>query len=134
VVGKCFLDSNVLLYVIDEDALRTPISKKLAAGEFVVSVQVLNEFMNVAAKKFRLEPAAIHEVLEPIKFFGEIVPLTIETHERAWEIYCATNLGVYDANIVAAAELAGCDVLYTEDLNHGQVIGRVTIVNPFMAA
>ena len=54
-------------------------------------------------------------------------------HGRAVEIAEQHLLGMYDALIVAAAELAGCDVLYTEDLNHGQRIGRVVVRNPFKA-
>jgi predicted nucleic acid-binding protein len=131
VAARYFLDSNILLYIIDEDAHRTPIAERLAATDFVISVQVLNEFVNVASKKFKLEPAAIFEVLEPIRLVGELIPLTIETHERAWEVFCTTNFGIYDSNIVAAADLAGCDALYTEDMNDGQRIGRVTIRNPF---
>jgi predicted nucleic acid-binding protein len=132
VAARYFLDSNVLLYIIDEDARRTPIAKRLAGAEFVISVQVLNEFVNVATKKFKLENAAIRDGLEPIRFVGELVPVTVETHERAWEIFCATNFGIYDSNIIAAAELSGCDVLYSEDMNHGQKISRVEIRNPFL--
>ncbi len=130
---RSFIVSYVLLYTIDVDARRTPIAKELASNGFVISVQVLNEFVNVATRKYRLGLADVREALEPIRLIGDIVPLTVETHERAWEIFCATNFGIYDANIIAAAELAGCDVLYTEDMNHGQRIGGVTIRNPFMA-
>jgi predicted nucleic acid-binding protein len=132
VAAKYFLDSNILLYIIDEDALRTPIAKRLAATDFVISVQVLNEFVNVATKKFKLEPVAVRDALEPIRLVGELVPLTIKTHECAWEIFCTTNFGIYDANIIASAKLSGCDVLYTEDLNHGQRVDRVEIRNPFV--
>lgn len=130
--AKCFIDSNVLLYVIDEDARRTMIAKKLAEEKFTISVQVLNEFVNVATKKFRLSPTEIREALDPIRFECDLVAVTEETHELAWKIFCTTNFGIYDCNIIAAADLAGCDVLYTEDMNHGQRIGRVTIRNPFM--
>lgn len=132
--AKCFIDSNILLYTIDEDARRTPIAKKLTAEGFTISVQVLNEFVNVATKKFKIPPTEIREALDPIRFVCELVDLTEETHELAWKIFCTTNFGIYDANIVAAAELADCDVLYSEDMNHNQLIGRVRILNPFMTA
>jgi predicted nucleic acid-binding protein len=57
--------------------------------------------------------------------------LTVETHALAVQIAEEAMIDIYDANIVAAAELAGCDTLYTEDLNAGQRIGGVTIRNPF---
>ncbi len=69
---------------------------------------------------------------EPIKAACEIVSISFETHELAFDIARRTGLNIFDANIVAAAELSGCDVLYTEDLNEGQRIGSVTIRNPFI--
>jgi predicted nucleic acid-binding protein len=133
VAGKFFLDSNVLLYAIRLESEKAPKSLSLIlTGNAVVSAQVLNEFFNVASKKYRMSPAEITGVLQPIKSVCTVVPLTIETHERAAEIFGQTNFGIYDCNIIAAAELAGCDVLYTEDMNHGQRVGRVTILNPFM--
>jgi predicted nucleic acid-binding protein len=60
-----------------------------------------------------------------------IVPVSSETHELALRLAQDAKLGIYDACIIAAAELAGCDVLYTEDMSHGQRIGRVSIRNPF---
>ncbi len=131
---KFFLDTNVLLYSIDDDERRTSIAKELVfAGAAVISTQVLNEFVNIAGKKFKLTAQEIANGLGLFKKKCEIVSLTLNVHERAWEIFSVTNFGIYDSNIVAAAELAGCDVLYSEDMNHGQRIGRVLIQNPFVA-
>jgi predicted nucleic acid-binding protein len=133
VADKFFLDTNILLYSIDDDERRTPIAKELVfAGTAIVSTQVLNEFVNIAAKKFKLSRQEISKGLGLLKMKCEIVPLTLSVHERAWEIFSVTNLGIYDSNIVAAAELAECDVLYSEDMNHGQRVGKVEIRNPFM--
>jgi predicted nucleic acid-binding protein len=133
VADKCFFDSNILLYLIEDDEPRTSIAKKLIDIGGTISVQVLNEFANVAVKKAQFTPQQILDSLAPVRDACEVMALDVETHDLAIEIMSKTNLGVYDANIVAAAELAGCDVLYTEDLSHGQVIGRVTVCNPFMA-
>jgi predicted nucleic acid-binding protein len=97
-----------------------------------VSVQVLNEFINIARKKFGLPYAEASEALRPMKASSRIVPLTRDTHERALEIAIGAKLHIYDALIVADAELAGCDVLLTEDLNNGQTFGPITIRNPFI--
>lgn len=134
VAAKCFIDSNVLLYTIDEDERRTPIAKTLTADRFIISVQVLNEFVNVATKKFMLSAAATREALDPIRYMATVDAMTEETHDLAWGIFCTSNFGIYDCNIIAAADLAGCDTLYSEDMSHGQRIGRVTICNPFMVA
>jgi predicted nucleic acid-binding protein len=131
VAARCFFDSNILLYLIEKDDTRTAIAKKLVDAGGIISVQVLNEFANVALKKPRMSPADIIEALLPVRDACEVVDLDLATHDRAMEILLTTNLGVYDASIVAAADLAGCEVVYSEDMNDGQRIGRVTIRNPF---
>jgi predicted nucleic acid-binding protein len=92
---------------------------------------VLIEYAQVARKKLKVQMPLILESLVNLRAALDVVPLTLEVHQRAMEIALVTNFSIHDCNIVAAAELAGCDVLYTEDLNHGQRIGRVEIVNPF---
>jgi predicted nucleic acid-binding protein len=134
VASRFFLDTNVLLYLVDEGANRARFAKPLVRRGAVISVQVLNEFVNVARKKFKLKASEIADILAPIRVECDVVPVGLETHELAWRIFCTTNLGIYDANIVAAAELADCDVLYSEDMNHNQLIGRVRIANPFIEA
>jgi predicted nucleic acid-binding protein len=130
-VTKHFLDTNILVYAterISDKALR---ANELIIGRAVVSVQVLNEFTRVFVRKIGKSIAEVQFALAPIKLAAEIVPITIETHELALEIARKHKLAIFDANILAAAELSGCDILYTEDLSHGQKIGRVSIVNPF---
>ncbi len=132
--SKFFIDSNVLLYTLGHDAKKLGKAKDLVNQRPVISVQTLNEFANVCRKKFKLEWADIGAALETAKSLCDVVPLTIAVHERAAEFASLVRIGIYDANIVAAAELANCDILYTEDLSHGQKIGRVLIQNPFRAA
>jgi predicted nucleic acid-binding protein len=61
------------------------------------------------------------------------VPLTEEIHRSAVELSAHYGYNIYDSLILAAAEQAGCTTLYTEDMQHGQEIGSLTIVNPFLA-
>jgi predicted nucleic acid-binding protein len=131
VAAKCFFDLNILLYLIERDDPRTAVAKKLVDAGGTISVQVLNEFANVATKKPRMSPGDIIEVLMPVRDACDVVAVDLATHDRAMEILSTTNLGVYDATIVAAADLAGCETVYSEDMNHGQRIGRVEIRNPF---
>jgi predicted nucleic acid-binding protein len=128
---KCFFDSNVLLYLLEDDDPRSAVAEQLVRAGGTISVQVLNEFANIATKKFKMEPAAIVDSLAPVRGVCEIVPLELSTHDLSLEIKSVVTIGLYDANIVAAAILAGCDTLYSEDLNHGQRIGGVEIRNPF---
>jgi predicted nucleic acid-binding protein len=130
---KFFIDSNVLLYTLGHDTKKLGKAKDLVNQRPVISVQILNEFANVCRKKFRLEWADIGAGLETAKSLCDVVPLTSDVHERAVEIASLNRIGIYDANVVAAAELSGCEVLYTEDLSHGQRFGHVLIQNPFVA-
>ena len=127
-----FFDSNILLYLVEFSDPRRKEAKKLVQIGGIISVQVLNEFADVARRKFKMSIEEISDVLKAVRESCDVVSLTLPTHERALEIASSFNVGIYDANIVAAAELAGCDVLYTEDLNNGQRFGSVTIVNPFI--
>ena len=87
----------------------------------VVSIQVLNEFVSVASRKLGMDLAEIREILAAVRSCCRVEPLTISTHD----------LGL-DALIVAAAILARCRTLHSEDLHHGQRIEGVTIRNPFV--
>jgi predicted nucleic acid-binding protein len=127
-----FFDSNILLYFIGADGWKKDKAEKLLETGGTISVQVLNEFINAAKKKTKLSLPEILEALAELTEDLTVIPLTVAIQKRAVEITSATNVHIYDANIIAAAELSGCDVLYTEDLSHGQKIGRVSIVNPFV--
>jgi predicted nucleic acid-binding protein len=129
-----FFDSNVLLYLIDEGNPKTDVAERLLAIGGTISTQVLNEFTDVARRKHKFSFVDIREALAPIKAKCRVVPVSLEVHDLGFEIAERNNLRIYDACIVAAAELSGCNVLYTEDLNDGERIGSVTIRNPFKAA
>ena len=126
-----FLDSNVLLYLLSDDETKAGRTQELIEAGPFISVQVLNEFVAVARRKFRLTWPETRVALDPIKDVCKILVLTRDIHERALSIAEETNLSIYDANIVAAAAFAGCHTLFTEDLNTGQRISGVRIRNPF---
>ena len=131
--GKPFFDTNVLVYVVVANDQRTGIAEALLAGGGVVSVQVLNEFVAVARRKLGMSWEEISEALDAIRSLCRPpLAITIDTHEDALRIAAQYGYHIYDALIAAAALQADCDTLYSEDLQHGQVIdGRLTIRNPF---
>ncbi len=131
---KTFIDSNILLYSISNDPVKLKRSRNLIADGPTISTQVLNEFVNVARRKLNMDFESIEAFLSPIKFACAIASLNVDTHELAFEIARRAGLNIYDACIVAAAQLAGCETLFTEDMNNGQRFGSVTILNPFAAA
>ena len=129
--AKVFFDTNVLLYLLSADALKADRAEELLASGGIVSVQVLNEFAAVASRKLAMSYSEIRDALAPIRTICEVEPLTIESHDRALEIAERYGFSIYDATIVAAALNAGCEILYPEDLQDGQVIEKLTIRNPF---
>jgi predicted nucleic acid-binding protein len=99
----------------------------------VISVQVVNEFANVLRKKHRQEWPRIEAALAVVeRWFETIRPVTLETHRTALPFARFAGIGIYDALIVAAAIEAGCDRLYSEDLQHGRRFGDCVVVNPFL--
>ena len=127
-----FFDTNVLLYLLSgNDARADRAEKELSAGG-VVSVQVLNEFASVASRKLKMSIADIREVLATIRAVCRIVPMTEETHDVGLQVAERYGLSVYDAMIVAAALLAGCKTVMSEDMQTGQILeGRLQVRNPF---
>ena len=100
----------------------------------LISVQVLNEITNVARRKLAMSWVEINEVLALIRSICPTEPLTIETHDRGRLVAERYGLSVYDAMIVAAALLAGCKTLYSEDMQDGLLIDhQLHICNPFQA-
>lgn len=131
-MADAFFDSNVLLYRLSDDDFRAGRANEFLERGGVVSVQVLNEFTAVARRKLRLSIPEIRDVLDVVRLLCDVVPLELETHDRALELAERYKFSIYDALIVATAMRADCTTLWTEDLHHGQKIGRLTIRNPFL--
>lgn len=129
-----FFDTNVLLYLLSKDATKADRSEALLASGGVVSVQVLNEFASVTSRKLAMTIAEIREILSTIRAACAVMPLDIETHDLGLDIAERHRFSIYDALIVAAAMRAGCAILYTEDLQQGQVIEKLQIRNPFVGS
>lgn len=135
-MAKSFLDTNIFFYAIDSRDLvkqrkaRDLIAKLAANGEGVVSTQVVQELANNAMKKlgFSVEETTIlceafadHFVVKP--------DLTLAINALA--LMKVSSVSFWEACILAAAELAHCKILYTEDLCAGQRYGNLQVVNPF---
>ncbi|MGH6714776.1 MAG: PIN domain-containing protein [Bradyrhizobium sp.] len=129
---RAFFDTNVLVYIVTADPRKQQAERVLRAGG-TVSVQVLNEFANVARKKLQHDWARIEYALEQFRLsLDSVRPLTLDTHNAALAMARDHRLPFYDALIVAAAIEADCDTLYTEDMQHGRTIGGVKVRNPFI--
>jgi predicted nucleic acid-binding protein len=129
--ADAFFDSNVLLYVLSADQARASRSFALASAGGTISVQVLNEFANVAKKKFGMRVPEIREVLGTLRGLFAVKELNLATHERGLDIAERYRFSIYDSMLLASAQEAGCRTFYSEDLHHGQRIEGLTIRSPF---
>jgi predicted nucleic acid-binding protein len=127
-----FIDTNVLLYLLSDDARKADRAEDELANGGIISVQVLNEFAAIALRKLKMSIAEVREVLATIRAVCKIVPMTEETHDKGLVVAEKYGLSLYDAMIVAAALLSGSRQLLSEDMQHGQKIaGTLKIQNPF---
>ena len=130
--NRIFSDTNVLLYLASRDEDKTCVASSLLEHGGTISVQVLNEFVAVARRKLLLSWAAIAAHLAPVRQACTIVPLTVSGHDYALRLAMRYKIPIYDASILASAIGAGCDVLLTEDFQHGQLFERrLRVCNPF---
>ena len=134
-----FIDTNVFVYLFDEsDAgkryqAETLVNRCLESGTGCISYQVVQETLNVLTGKFGMPPDRIRRLLDNVLTpLWQINP-TGSLYQSAISLRSQYSLSFYDSLIVAAALDAGCTRLYSEDIQHGQQIQRLTIVNPFVS-
>lgn len=136
---RCFFDTNVLVYARDPDdaakraLARALVERSIEEESFVVSTQVLVEFYMTTVRRRLLGPA---QALDLVRFWGghDTVPHTPDLVTRGIELHQAHSLSVWDGLIVQAALDAHCDVLLSEDLQHGRRFGSLEVANPFLPA
>ena len=135
--GRTFVDTNVFLYTVDSsDAHKQYVARELVAdiclnGSGYVSSQILKEYGSNLVRKFGRTPAQAAVLCSSLSDFAVVsegLPELLDT----LRIMTVASISFWDACIVAAARSAGCSVLLTEDLSHGQVIEGVRIRNPFV--
>ncbi|MDR0792701.1 MAG: PIN domain-containing protein [Chitinophagaceae bacterium] len=131
---KFFVDSNVFLYLLDVNESK----KKLIVLTLVeeipfISSQVVFECLNVCLKKKKVEQAKALKFVRKLVAASFIQPETDITISTALLLYEKYSLQPYDSKIIASALLAGCNILYSEDMQHGLVVeNKLTIINPFL--
>jgi predicted nucleic acid-binding protein len=127
-----FFDTSVLLYLLSDDTVRADRIETLLAARGTISVQVLNEFAVVALRKLKIPLNEVREILDTIRAVCTVEPLTVETHDRGLAVFERYKFSLYDSMLVAAALISGAKILYSEDLQHGQVIdNQLRVTNPF---
>jgi predicted nucleic acid-binding protein len=127
-----FFDANVLVYLYSSEPQKAARARSLLASGGTVSVQVLNEFASVVHRKFKVPWDEVREALTAIRANVDVMPLTVEIHERGLAVAERYGFELFDAMLVSAALISGAGIMYSEDMQDGQVIGGVTIRNPFV--
>lgn len=134
--GGSFLDTNVLVYADDirfpekRERAKSLIKQFSSAQTAFVSMQVLQEYFSIATSKLGLEAGFAQKRVEQYSDLN-VVPLETPDLLKAIDLHIRYQFSIWDALIVRAALISDCETLYTEDLQHGQRIGNLTILNPF---
>jgi predicted nucleic acid-binding protein len=136
---KFFLDTNIFVYMFDARAAekaekaRRLIKQAVSTRKGVVSQQVVQEFFNLAFRKFQpaMTLAEAEDYLSTV-FQPLLVVQSIQTYKEALQLQSRYRLPWYDSVIVAAAQESGCEILYTEDFQYEQRFGELQVKNPFL--
>ena len=135
---KYFFDTNILVYANDssdkvkQNIARSVIKNSLNKQNGVISVQVLSEFWVTVTQKIK-KPLPVEIAEKEIELFQlmEIVSLDYPLFKDAIRFQRLMQISYWDSLILAASHSAGCKTIYTEDLNHGQIIRDMELCNPF---
>jgi predicted nucleic acid-binding protein len=137
---KIFLDTNIFVYSIDSSArekrkrniAREIIKENIQNESGVISIQVLQEFYQVSTRKIEV-PLSTEEALEFLHYIAilETVKPDFALLVAAIQLQKKYNLSFWDTLILQAAKTAGCSMVYSEDLQDGIKIEKMTIENPF---
>ena len=137
--GRFFLDTNIFVYSFDQNAdakaqkAKQLIHEALTTQKGVVSYQVVQEFFNVALRRFSQPMKAADAEQYLITVFRPLLGVhsSQALYAEALHLHAHSRISWYDALIFSSAILARCDLLYTEDLQHGQRFAGLRVVNPF---
>jgi len=134
-MSKIFIDTNIIVYSIDSgniekrDKCRAVLREVNENYTGVISTQVLQELYVAGTKKLGVDPLVMKGILRSLQHF-EAVLVSPDIIEKAIDCSILNRISFWDSLIVASAESAKCEELWTEDLNPGQIINGVKIVNP----
>ena len=132
---KVFYDTNTIIYLYDETETvkQKIIHQSFALIQPVISTQVLNEMSNLMLKKFKVDVTTVNTIVDNLNDFADIVSIELVHIKKALQIKEKYQYSYYDSLIIASALESKCKILYTEDMQHGQLINNVlTIVNPYL--
>ncbi len=130
---RIFVDSNILLYLIDKSsAIKKQKVENLLSPEFLISTQVVAENISVCLKKIKLDKATTFDFARKLLSRFQTVVITPEILLKSFDISTLYQLSSWDSIIIATAMVSHCNIVYSEDMQDGLVIeNTLTIRNPF---
>jgi predicted nucleic acid-binding protein len=133
--SRAFIDTNVMVYAYSgtEKAKRQISRRLIKEGYTVISTQVLQEVANTLARKFRIGYLAIEQTLQECILDNDVLHINRQnTVFKACGLARVYQYSFYDSLIIAAALESSCTCLYSEDLQHSQIIEKMlTLINPY---
>ena len=135
-MSKIFIDTNIFVYTLDKkDEIKQQFARKILKKIVdlhhpVISTQVVKEFYVVATNKLKADQIIIKNIIHNFHNM-EIVNNDLDLLEQAIDISVVSQISFWDSLIIAAAEKANCEFIFSEDLNPGQTYRGVMVVNPF---
>ena len=131
--GKVFIDTNIVIYALGQAFSKAHLAAPLFVGSPSIFTQVLSETANVASKRLFLSISETRKLITSLEDMCRVEIISLVTIHTALDIRERYSFSWYDSLIVTTALEAGCDTLYSEDMQNSQVInGRLRIVNPFV--
>ena len=133
--GNVFLDTNIIIYAysLSDSKKQLIASEVLLNYDCAISTQVINEYCNVCFKKNLMRISEILLDVDNILDICDLVKINEATIKQALSIKNSYGYSYYDSLILSSALESNCSILYSEDLQHGQVIeNSLKIVNPFV--
>jgi predicted nucleic acid-binding protein len=128
-----FIDTNILIYAYSSTELdKKQLADKLLKTDVKISTQIVNEFIWVMTKKYNINAVKIKRIVKGLFFVYEVVLINQKIIEQALTIADRYNYSYWDSLVLSSALEADCSIIYSEDMQHGQVIEeKLKISNPF---
>jgi predicted nucleic acid-binding protein len=139
IVAKIFIDTNILVYTLDKNDINKQNKARSALKIIkendtpVISTQVLQEFYNASTAKLNTDKLLAKTMVHNFTNM-ETVQINIDIIEQGIDISIVSKISFWDGLIIASAEYAKCSIIVSEDLNNGQIIRGIKIINPFVNA
>lgn len=131
--AKYFADTNIILYSIGQDTQKRNIAREIIKSRPVISTQVVNESINVCIRKLGFDRKKAYDFADSIMHYTEVLPVDETTVRKSADIAIRYQLSNWDALIIASSILSGCEILYSEDMQHQMIVDNsLEIINPFL--